>query len=474
MRRPAVRLRTCGAGSRKGLETLHRRSRGFHCDALTSATASDRQPRHRPSGARHPSSSRPPCHVREEPESGDLVIIGFNEVEGAHPFTAILPQPRFVRGARNGVGPISSTRLAAAIGEIYDAVLSDDGLADIPAILAGTIGATTGVLGTHSPATGMSAVAHNIPEGAIRQALDYYLWINPLSQAALAAPHLQAARGADIFPESVYRETEFCADFARPLDTVEVIGAIVPIAGGVISEVCLHRPRLHRRFDDRDVARVQHLLPHLQRALQIGRRLGTHGTAVAALDVLDVGVVVVAPAGNAIFVNVAGEAIAREVGLRLDGHGPRTTRSADTLRLSALLADVAGGGSGGGIVLAGDDGPTAYVLVAPLAPRFDLAPGHALLTIRRSDTRPSVDAEVLRQLFELTRAEARLALALAGGDGLRELAGRWSLSEHTLRSQLAGALRKTDTRNQTGLVRLVMLLASGAANGAQAMPNSIS
>lgn len=65
--------------------------------------------------------------------------------------------------------------------------------------------------------------------------------------------------------------------------------------------------------------------------------------------------------------------------------------------------------------------------------------------------RPSV----LRQMFKLTNAEIKLALAIASGFGPCEFAIRAHVSKSTARSQLASVFAKTNTRRQGELVALL-------------------
>lgn len=69
---------------------------------------------------------------------------------------------------------------------------------------------------------------------------------------------------------------------------------------------------------------------------------------------------------------------------------------------------------------------------------------------------------MLCDLFRLTAAEARVAVELACGASLAELAKVRGVRQSTLRSQLKAILEKTDSRRQSDVVRLVLLLAQTA------------
>ena len=67
-------------------------------------------------------------------------------------------------------------------------------------------------------------------------------------------------------------------------------------------------------------------------------------------------------------------------------------------------------------------------------------------------------ATLLRDLFGLTPAEARLALELAHGASPRDAANRLGVTWNTTRTQLKAVLAKTGTNRQAALVRLLAAL----------------
>ncbi len=72
----------------------------------------------------------------------------------------------------------------------------------------------------------------------------------------------------------------------------------------------------------------------------------------------------------------------------------------------------------------------------------------------------------LAALFGLTQAESALAGGLLSGLELREIAEQSGRSIHTVRSQLATLMAKTDTGRQSELVRLLSRLPLGAQSRA--------
>ena len=78
------------------------------------------------------------------------------------------------------------------------------------------------------------------------------------------------------------------------------------------------------------------------------------------------------------------------------------------------------------------------------------------LFVSDAEKRPRLPAEVAQRLYGLTPAEVRLALALAEGQRLDEIAAESGLSRNTLASTLRSIFRKTETDRQADLVSLFL------------------
>jgi DNA-binding CsgD family transcriptional regulator len=77
--------------------------------------------------------------------------------------------------------------------------------------------------------------------------------------------------------------------------------------------------------------------------------------------------------------------------------------------------------------------------------------------------KPSNDSSLshVAQIFGLTKAEAKLTLAIVNGMTANEYAVRYGISIHTAYSQIKGILAKTGARRQAELVKLVLEHAPG-------------
>lgn len=103
-------------------------------------------------------------------------------------------------------------------------------------------------------------------------------------------------------------------------------------------------------------------------------------------------------------------------------------------------------------------------LIARMSPAFE--PGGAsrsealvLVQLVDMDERANVVSECLREAFGLTKAEARVAAALAGGKTLKEAATKLGVADGTVRGQIKSIFAKTETRGQPELAALLERLA---------------
>ena len=78
-----------------------------------------------------------------------------------------------------------------------------------------------------------------------------------------------------------------------------------------------------------------------------------------------------------------------------------------------------------------------------------------LICITDLEAGVSLPEQTLSDLFGLTAAETRLALALLEGLAPREAAERFGVSPHTVKAQLVSIFEKTGANRQIDLVRLL-------------------
>ena len=91
------------------------------------------------------------------------------------------------------------------------------------------------------------------------------------------------------------------------------------------------------------------------------------------------------------------------------------------------------------------------------------------MVIEDLDRRARPSVATLCDVFGLTRAEAEVAVALAGGSGAEAVASGRRVSLDTVRSQIRAILRKSEAANLRDLERLMATLVAAPA-GSDAPP----
>jgi PAS domain-containing protein len=301
--------------------------------------------------------------------------------------------------------------------------------------------------------------------------LEQFAAIDPAPEVFARLPAGTASSTDRLLTPQQRHSHPFVQEFFRPIGLVETLGGTLFSDQARFSLIGLQRGNDRAQFDDDDIAKLERLMPHIARALQMRRaffsleakNLGFQ----AAMDRLPAGVVMLDSDGVAMFVNAAMRAIARRAdGLALDRAGrPLPLNLAARRRLDALLDNVAKGGSGGILAVKRAAGMRDYVMLVAPSPsslaRFEWdRRGHigAIVLVHDPAARTKDAAEILQHGLHLPKGAAKLTAALAGADDLQSFAEREGITIHTARFHLRTALQRTGARTQAELVRLAMRL----------------
>ncbi|MGI8839843.1 MAG: helix-turn-helix transcriptional regulator [Caulobacteraceae bacterium] len=346
----------------------------------------------------------------------------------------------------------------------------------IPAMerLADLIGGECAMLSRLNMADGSGSVEiARIDPDAPRRYFDYYALKNPLSNVTDPAAYLRDWRplvltDEDWMAKAELVRTEYYNDFMAPQDMHSV--AMIRLAAIDLDVFAISVTRSERRggFERAGLDLAAELHPHLIRAFSLGRKVaGVRGARDDLAEVLDRsahGVLLLSPDGRVRHANRAAERmIAKGVGLTIVDGRLGGAALDDDRRLEALIAAAAGRQGerrGGAMALAraGHRRPLS-VAVAPARPeRFAIFHDGPAVMVCVTDLEADggLSETRLRDLFALSGAEARAALALFRGLGPKEAATTLGLSLFTVRGHLARIYEKTHTGGQVELTRLMM------------------
>jgi DNA-binding CsgD family transcriptional regulator len=262
------------------------------------------------------------------------------------------------------------------------------------------------------------------------------------------------------------KSSEFHQEFLRPYDMSSFMTS--PVFRSPDTEVALGllRARSAGVFTRESVVAIQPYIPHIRRAAllreQMGQLTATAELTQTLLEHLTFGVAIIDDRLRVLSLNNRGRLWLTALGppSRWQHRLPGSTFSFEHMIREACKphnpAPVQGA------MLRVPKRAPCKLMVLPLAAthRFSLGWQRPAALAIFSELSPSTRLLpiVLRELYDLSRSEARLALCLAGGARLWEVAAKLHITRETTRTTLKIVFRKTGTNSQAQLVRLLSVL----------------
>ena len=365
-------------------------------------------------------------------------------------------------------------QLSGLIMDIYDAaldpVLWDQTLKRIFSVAGGNNAAL--VVYDQQRRRPPHIIAANFDSVQNRKYDEYYSQLDPLA-FILERSRVGAIVTSRTATNEAQRRGEFYADWAHPNETGDTIFVNVLAEAGMVCTFMMGHPWCSEPFATPEVSRLVGLLaPHLQRCIQAQLSFG-HLNLVkeGTLDLVDQwrhGCVLVSLTGSALYANrTANEIAAARDGLILSAGGIKAAQAADDAALQRLIRQACTGNqkgprSGSRLAICRGSGRKPYTIqVLPLRSSrvcFGGRPAAALILIIDHGADARLPAVELRDLYNLTPAEADVALLVLRGHGLQLVADELRVSLSTVRVHLQRVFEKTGTHRQAELVRLLIEL----------------
>lgn len=264
--------------------------------------------------------------------------------------------------------------------------------------------------------------------------------------------------------------SEFYKVCLQPADTFHILGVDLPVISGLRTGLRLCRPRTGQDYTPAERAAVARLVPHLQQAIELYHRVNHMDLELSlyagALTQLSVATLLLDSELHIFGANpVAERLLGEQDGLRRVDDVLHLVRRRDQQQLRDLIAQSVEARRNQAPTLAGampverpsGRAPLALV-VRPLPETSTESHDGPTVSVFISDPEhpPEVSADVLCQLFSLTRAEARLALLLANGLNLDQATTELGITRNTGRAHLRSIFTKTGVSQQTQLVSLIL------------------
>ena len=218
---------------------------------------------------------------------------------------------------------------------------------------------------------------------------------------------------------------------------------------------------------------IRRLLPHIRQTVHVQQALAGAGALGASLttllDTTGLGIVQLDGRGRIVAANDRARDLLRSGDGLFDEDGflcaRRPEENADLQGLlTRALPQFGGQGAGGSTMVRRSSALPPLVLhVNPVGRQetdFHLWPVAALVLVADPAGRPRIDPAVAAEALGLTGMESRVAVLLAEGMNVREVAAATGRKESTIRSHVKHMFAKHGLSRQADLVRLVLSLAS--------------
>jgi DNA-binding CsgD family transcriptional regulator/PAS domain-containing protein len=365
--------------------------------------------------------------------------------------------------------------LLSLIENIYDAAIDETlwpATLERLAAIADSQAATFWILDSSTGEPRLPTFTYiNLDPRLIKEYLDFMAPHDPTVRYIVTHPDQKVIHDASFITEREKDRHPYYDWHHRYTDMRHRLVGMIHPAPVIHSGVALHRTRAKGDFDPPLLERFAMLFRHIERALQIGFRLGTLGSlqqiSLAMLDRNPLAIILLDDKGRVILANRAARDLGKDAdGVRLTGEALTLLRQTDDMKLQRLIGEAlrtttdSGARPGGAMSALRPSGKRPFsILVSPLPHNsFIMTTLHpaACVVIADPEKRDLVPADRLRAVYGLTQSEARLAMPLAAGEGLPSAAASLGISYATARTQLAAIFRKTETRRQGELVKLLL------------------
>ena len=258
-------------------------------------------------------------------------------------------------------------------------------------------------------------------------------------------------------------------DICRSFGNERGSGVCISSDGPWSLRFVLQRDESQGEFSENEIEDLRKLVPHIRRSVQLGHEVGlVRGSVEAIVERLPTPCLLLDGTRRAIAVNSGARQLLEERrhGLVLKQDRVFIEVPGLTRRLQALIRNSHGtvgaaDGQGGGIIkLTRQDHLPLILSVSPfrspVAAAFPKCDDVVALLLYDPERRLLPNDQLLLEVFGLTRGEARVAILLAAGRDLEDIARALGVSLNAVKFHLKSIYAKTATHRQSEVVSLLL------------------
>jgi len=363
-------------------------------------------------------------------------------------------------------------QLSELIGEIYDAALDPSLWSDVVGKAGRFAGGPAAAIFSKSPIAGDGSVYYESGIDPYYRQLyfDKYVKLDPATTGHYFADVEQPIAVADIMPYQEFMETRFYKEWVHPQGMVDFVSAVLDKSVTSAALFGVFRYQREGIVDDEMRRRMRLIVPHIRRAVLIGRLIDLKSAEAASLadtlDGLSAGMCLVDAAGRIVHANVACHVILDAgdflftTGGRIVARDAKIDQVFRELFAAAGSGDAAIGTRGIALSLSAQDGSRYVAHVLPLTSGARRLAGiaysaTAALFICKVATETPSPPEIIARAYNLTPTELRVLLAIVEVGGVPKTSAALGVAESTIKTHLGRLFVKTGAIRQADLVKIV-------------------
>ena len=370
-------------------------------------------------------------------------------------------------------------RLSGLIGDIYDAALDPALWTRALDKLARFVGGPAASLVSKDAAskTGQLVFQVGLDPRYVQLYFDKYIGLDPNTVGQLFAEIEEPVSVADFMPYDQFVKTRFHKEWSQPQGLVDAVSSVLERSATSGALVLVFRHERDGLVDEEARRRMRLIVPHIRRAVLIGRvielKKAEAATFADTLDGISAGMFLVDAQGCIVHANasghllLAGGSLLHAVGRKLSTHDTSAEQALHEVFLAAGNGDTAVGVKGVALPLRARDGDHYVAHVLPLTSGVRRRAGTnyravAALFVHKAALEAPSPPEVIAKTYKLTPTELRVLLAIVQVGGVPEVAEALGIAETTVKTHLGRLFQKTGADRQADLVKLVAGFAKSA------------